>query len=1399
MSILDELRNVAANNNLNRDYTYIDSDTVASKRRVDSDGKPLKYRIKGIQAPETTKFFNNGLIKPGTAGTNDANAALQALAKKMGFTNLVPTGKFDPRGREEAELVNDKGVTWQTALARNNILEPNQYTSNEANRAYRLASIFGTQSNDENWDKARNIISDAIVRETKYEQAFKRKAVDELELAYGGNYFAPGSVMWRDHSRDLNNKAMSPFSTAIDVGLTGAVEAMFGFAEMSGETSGWNWLENVGEAGVYRARDKLKNMPEIVTSFRDINGFFGKEGALQYVANNGAISLPYMVATIAGALAWPVAGISVIGAAATGLALSPVALYTGTVWNDMEGDNKDPVIALGAGLSQAVLDRFGLKFLMGGKGLVTKEGREEVTTALMNKSRTAEGQADLAARGFAGITDITRDQAEKMVLLASRKELATFATDAAKFAKKQLNARNLSKYLLKRTSIGAAGEGITEALQETVGYTAAHVKTGFRDWDANEFNTRLIDASIAGSSLGGALSTAGTMFETAAWTDIAHRTGVDTGKHTSNMGQKARQDTARYGKQFHLQEHNESIPSSIADYNARRQTIETEINSIETTLNNPNFMILNADGTVDPARVAQLEQKRSDLQAELQALQEPEEMNDRVDREDSRRSTRDLAQLGREGWRAIPALWRGWTRYLFDNMGGIQEDSLTARIMAEKTGANLQRSTSGQSYENRKNTLISEIRYKFGDVTSWLARFGFTDHAKSRKEFSELFYSAFNQAKRRAEADGGRLINWTTDLDRSHPLYEKRWQLALLHSKLREAGDNIHEAQQKHNPELGYIDDYMSRHKSFDKEAIENDRQGFESALLSLLDDNGQPLMTPAVATKVTDAILRQDGINELPDSFDADGDFSVTAKSTFRPQSHRRRNLNLSDRPEFSKFMEGDLFTNFSNSAKSAVRYVALEEYVGSDNTKINYELQKIENELIESGNWTAEQAKARVDRLAKGMKTYYDAESGNYNRIQSPMFLWAQKNLLFVTTLTGLPLATISNFVELALLNKSLTWNQMFGKDKGSINHIAKSFADEINNTANRFYGQITNQPTPHRRSEGGHAIIKRLGFLDWEVGAAHTTGVTETGRWHQRWLDIYFKVILLQQWTNAARASRAAIAGDYISDKIATLVTAKQTGVITNEAAEAAEALRNLGMDPNFAVQYSMGFPDRAQANDMVTATRSSPTFEEEAKMKAFLDDATFNFVNEAVALPQSANRPLIFQDPRFALFTQFQGFIATFTANHIPKMWGEMARRGTPAMKYNVFATMVSMIALGFASQHLKDLLKYGKTTPYFEGMEYVRRGVGASGLLGTSERAIDFAFPMYDKRYDNVVTWTLGGVAGESAALSKALRAGGLGYDVAFEDKDLSTLAKISPMTQVIQQQTKKLPTWELTG
>lgn len=279
------------------------------------------------------------------------------------------------------------------------------------------------------------------------------------------------------------------------------------------------------------------------------------------------------------------------------------------------------------------------------------------------------------------------------------------------------------------------------------------------------------------------------------------------------------------------------------------------------------------------------------------------------------------------------------------------------------------------------------------------------------------------------------------------------------------------------------------------------------------------------------------------------------------------------------------------------------------------------------------------------------------------------------------------------------------------------------------------------------------------------------------------MYFKVILLQQWTNAARAARASIALDYITDKVSIMVAASNADVTTNESREAEEGLRNLGLDTEFLKQYHQQFVNDNQA--------VQPDPELKARWERDINDATFNFINDAVALPQSANRPLIFQDPRFALFTQFQGFIATFTANHIPKMYGEMAKRGTPAMKYNIFATVSTMILLGFVSQHLKDLLKYGETTPYFKGTEYLRRGVGASGLLGTGERVIDFVFPMYEKRYQSNVEWFFGTIASESAGVSKALRIGDIALDVATGEKPPETIVKITPIAQVAYQQIDK--------
>ena len=1341
------------NKDLNEDYAFIDGDTLASTSEVDQYGNPLKFRMKGIDAPEITKVFGADNVALGTAGSDRANEALMQLAKKEGFTNVFRTGKFDPNGRELIDLQDDKGRSWEQTLVRTGVLNPTRYSSEGAIRSYKAAQALGTDGLGENYDLARNVIAEAIADETKYEQRFRQKAIDETQLAYTGGLYASNNVMFRDRSRDFENKAMSPFSTAWDIGLTGAIEGLYGAVELIGETSGWDWAKNVGEAGIYRAREKLQKNPEVVTSYKDIDGFFGKEGFLQYVANNGAISLPYMAATIAGAVAAPYVGASALGVAATGAVLSPVALYTGTIWNDQEGDNKNAYLAVAGGVSQSVLDRLGLKFL-NPSALLTKEGREQAITAMTNN--TGEAGRLMQAKNMAlfgrEITDPA--VAKKMLLTLSRQEVAKYADDAARFAKNQITARNVARNQLTRIAKAGAGEGITEALQEAIGYTAAHTANGFRDWDANEFKDRLIDATIAGTSLGGAISIPGGVYDYGAWVDVAYRTGPDTGRQTSDMGRLAQQDIEANGQQYNVQQENARVKAATDNINQRVEALQQRLS---------NRRLSRRDR----------QQAESEL-AELGGV----DLNDRADAHVAAKQDRAVGQIAKDWWKGIPGLWRGMTRFMFDNQGGIQQDSVTARILGESVGSNLQRSVSGETYENRKHNLISEIKYKLGDVSDLLAAFGRTDKRKSRLEFSEQYYEVFEAARERAGREN-RDINWDIDLPENLQPFANAFR--NFHNKLIETGDRLHNMQAVHNPELGYVNDYLSRYKSLDKLAIENNRAEFELALTNIMNEEGQQVLTPQAAKELTDQILQIDGA-DVPSNFTLDGGFSVTDRSTFRPQSHRGRTLNLSDRAEFKQFMERDIFTNVSNAAKSAVRYTVLEEYVGSNNAKLNYRLNKIEEELIESGKYTVDEARARVNKLAFDLKNYFDAESGNYKRNIPPILRHAQKNILFVTTITGLPLATLSNFVELGLTSVGLTQKQIFG-EKGSINSIARSFADEFGNTANRLYGTIANQPAPHKRGRFGHAILKKLGFFDWEVGAAHTTGVSETGRWHQRILDMYFKTILLQQWTNAARAARAAIALDYISDKVAIMVAARQADITTNESREAEEGLRNLGLDTQFLLRYHTGF-----VRDEQTVL---PNQDVRQQWERMINDATFNFINEAVALPQSANRPLIFQDPRFALFTQFQGFIATFTANHIPKMYTQLAKRGTPAMKYNIFATVSTMILLGFVSQHLKDLLKYGETTPYFKGMEYIRRGVGASGLLGTSERVIDFVFPMYDKRYGSNVEWFFGTIASESAGVSKALRIGDITADVITGEKPPETIVKITPIAQVAYQQIDK--------
>ena len=200
---------------------------------------------------------------------------------------------------------------------------------------------------------------------------------------------------------------------------------------------------------------------------------------------------------------------------------------------------------------------------------------------------------------------------------------------------------------------------------------------------------------------------------------------------------------------------------------------------------------------------------------------------------------------------------------------------------------------------------------------------------------------------------------------------------------------------------------------------------------------------------------------------------------------------------------------------------------------------------------------------------------------------------------------------------------------------------------------------------------------------------------------------------------------------------------------------------GQSANQVFKIDATIPDAHVPEGELPLGTSILSKQEEQMRNENINEAMFNFINEAVALPMSANRPLIYQDPRFALFFQFQGFMATFTANHIPRMWGEYVKRGSPEMKYSAFATMATMILLGFASQALKDMIKYEEgENEYLDTPRYIRRGITSSGLLGTYERVLDQFFPMYTTtapKDEAGGRWMLRTIASESPAASNLKR------------------------------------------
>ena len=1286
-----------------------DADTVEG-----SDGE--RYRIQGFDAPEVSKMFRDNetggaTYKPGTAGGTGSLKAFNKFMQENGPFYIQDMGVDAAFGRKTGRLIDSQGRDVGEQMMIAGAVKPVEGVTADQLESVAFGKFIKSSGysdpNQEKYDALASDINQAMVSEGYDPMVFKEMAVNEAEYARNPDAYLSDIVKYRSNDRDIMNRAYSPFSSSFGSALVGVKEAGYGMASMIGNSLGLEDLENWAESGVYRAGDELSQRAQVLLDYKEVEN---AGDAFEFVANNIAMSLPYMATTMASIAAAPFTGY-------TSLAV-PASLYTGAIWNEQADDAKSASLALTGGVMQGVID------VAGGKFLLKSFGKMGTPKEILEK-----GKQELVRLGK------SPEEAAYMTKI----ELAKVSTDMADVVKKQIRSRERIGEVLKGVGISAGSESMTEAAQEFIGYTAAHLKDdSFNFTDAVD---RMVSAAVAGGSIGGAFSGAGSLWDQAKTEQAIWAGSTADGSGTSDSGTRAQEELAKYGR----------IATNEENADQARDEVITKNNTVTDLLKKRQL----------GARLTQ------DEMSQLREAQTDDSFRDKGARGDLKAEVNNLSDLLWKGVTEIPGLWRGSTRNAFTET--LKSQSRAVRKLSGMFGGELQRTFSGASFEEFKGNLASKYENMVGDPTEIYAKlnYGRRVSAKDRGRISDDLYEIGQAAvDKDGNPDYSKVPQVINEINAKRKGEKIDPNLAQDYKSVLENAEKTAQAmwadQNKYYEEaggaLGKVKNYLATFKTLDKAAVARDQVKFKALLKEEYN------LSDKAANEIVENILDNPLKADIDGLLDGDGAFSVT-KGTPIPGSHRSRSLGLAQNTKFANFMERDFFANVDYAAKSAARYQGYQKYVGINGNVINQLLEEAKAEGVPQDD---------IDKLGRQMRDYLDAESGNYKRATSEfgkMIQKIQKNFITYMVFVGLPLATVSSLVELSLTMKGLSNEQIFGK--GGIKTMGKELGNMFYNAGGELASVVTRRHFSNRES-AAMQNLRELGYFDSQVGAASKTGVTETNALRQNLLSVFFKWNGLQGWTQMTRAIRAGIAWDYMFNHLETISGHPEGYPLTNAVEEAYEHLRNLGLDTGKINELTI----------LGLKVKLDTTTEADlARLKDLTQVATTNFINDAIMMPGAANRPLIYQDPRFALFTQFQGFISVFQSTFIPKLWGEYIKRGSPEMTYQAFSMMVLMIAMGFASQELKDRLKFGGENPYLDDFEKGRRAINSSGLLGTGERVINTVFPIYQSRTDNVGEWAAGEVVGQAPVLSSITSMAGGVADLIQQDTDMGVnkLLKATPI------------------
>lgn len=378
----------------------------------------------------------------------------------------------------------------------------------------------------------------------------------------------------------------------------------------------------------------------------------------------------------------------------------------------------------------------------------------------------------------------------------------------------------------------------------------------------------------------------------------------------------------------------------------------------------------------------------------------------------------------------------------------------------------------------------------------------------------------------------------------------------------------------------------------------------------------------------------------------------------------------------KFNEFLDNNVLSNagriLNNMSKSLVR----NKVFGDKNSNIAKLIQK----GIDLKQITPDEGK----KLAQALQKYLDAFDHDLNKYQSPLVNGIMENMNFAATLIYMDTAAFANLSELAYSAIGLADQKKYYKE------LVKTIGKQMFDTIKGVGYSMARKQKPLTEQEN---FLQEKGYLGMNNDLLYMEGSPITSRLKASFTKMFFKLNGIQGIANAARFVRGSIAADELKNLISMAVESKSV----DDRIWAKDRLNFYRIDSDWYTKTLSDYDNDYEAvlDPSIVIKPNQSSMERQQEILRFMtmtEDAIINIIDEFAVRPEPGATPIVFDDHRFALFTQFKRFSAHMTAHVIPQLWRMYIKRGNPQYTYGTFANLMMAYGVAYLGLTLKELIR-----------------------------------------------------------------------------------------------------------